>query len=191
MMLPPPVAEAFHRFLDGQIDAQHVCVEMPMKFGFGDRFERSEFIDSRVIHQDVELAVCGVRLSEESRDVARRCDVALNRDSISVSTCDSRHSTKPIAIAAPMPFEAPVTAATFPSSTPIALSIIRRMLLLLGEILVRHHEIKLFVARQVRNVGLPVGAVTIVVCEIFIVGSDDHDVWPTWYVWSAACEVRD
>jgi len=55
------------RCLGGEEEAQHVDVKLPMKMVFGDGFERSEFVNARVVDEDIEASI--------SRD--RRIDDAL------------------------------------------------------------------------------------------------------------------
>src|SRR5262249_13315242 len=64
-------ADQLHGFPGGEQQAEHVEVELAVKQVFGDVFKRSELIDARVVHQNVELAVGGFYFGEQLRDVCR------------------------------------------------------------------------------------------------------------------------
>jgi hypothetical protein len=44
------------RFLGGKDSAEHVGVELQVKFVLGDVFERLEVIDAGIVHQNVDAA---------------------------------------------------------------------------------------------------------------------------------------
>src|SRR4051812_8475663 len=72
--------------LDGLLDREdrpeHVGVELAVKLVLGDRFERVELVDSRVVDQNVDFAERLVRLLEQALYVFRLRDITLDGDSL-------------------------------------------------------------------------------------------------------------
>ena len=69
------------RFLRSENQAKDVEVEMFVEVLFGNRFERLEFIDSRVVDENIELAERLLRFGKELLQLRMFCDVRLHGES--------------------------------------------------------------------------------------------------------------
>ena len=139
--LPPAPSKALDGLLRSEDRAQHIGVELAMKILFGHRLERREAEHASVVDEDAGRAELRLGLGEQT--LARRrvwrhspgwrppCRPSFE---ISPTTRSASALLEAIidgdrrprlgearAIAAPMPFEAPVTIATFPLSSPMVL----------------------------------------------------------------------
>ncbi len=77
MMLHATGSEVFKRFMCREDGAEHVDVELTMKFVFGQRFEGLERVDPSIIDENVQRAESLLRLSENRFDVISFRDVSL------------------------------------------------------------------------------------------------------------------
>ena len=73
-------------------EAEHIQIEMLVELLLGDAFERREFVDARVVHQDVEPAKRFLRLSKQPFDVGLPGNISLHRDGIASGAGDFRNN---------------------------------------------------------------------------------------------------
>ena len=59
-----------------------------MELRFGDRLERTEFIDAGIIHKDVEAPVFGDSRLDDGLGVGRFLHIASNGDGLTACRCD-------------------------------------------------------------------------------------------------------
>ena len=88
MTLPPLSPKTSAAFCVVRMQAEDVEVELLVVVLFSHRFERAEFVDAGVVHEDVDVAVGGFGFGEEAIDVGFLRDVGLHGDGLPAALHD-------------------------------------------------------------------------------------------------------
>jgi hypothetical protein len=78
----------FHGFLRGEQQAEHIQIELLVEMFLGDLFERREFVDARVVHENVNRAERLIGFGEQAGDVRLLGNVRLSGDGLATRAGD-------------------------------------------------------------------------------------------------------
>ena len=76
------------RFLRGENQAENIQIKLLVEMFVGDVFQRAEFVDARVVHENVELAERLLRFGEQAVNVHLLGNVALHGNGLAARAGD-------------------------------------------------------------------------------------------------------